>query len=93
MPHYLCELLLRLKQGALFRGQFYLYGDPSLVRGRLCRQQWVRTSSRAISSNRKFSSSPPARLIYISTRWIDLTESGDLVLQENLDGILLEDTA
>ena len=22
MPHYLCELLLRLKQGALFRGQF-----------------------------------------------------------------------
>ena len=31
MPHYLCELLLRLKQGALFRGQFYLHkGDPSV---------------------------------------------------------------
>ena len=96
MPHYLCELLLRLKQGALFRGQFYLHqGEPSV---------WYEAD--CIVTNAAMNFVPgtviQSQVQFVTTGTIDLhtgqpdgftlTESGDLVLQENLDGILLEDS-
>ena len=37
-PHYLCELLLRLKQGSCSMGSFCVSGrNQHLVRSRLCR--------------------------------------------------------
>ncbi len=95
-PHYLCELLLRLKQGALFRGQFYLYaGKPSV---------WYEAD--CIVTNVGLNFAPGeivgSRVEFVTTGPIDLhtgdpgsfltQEDFDLILQEDDDsGILLED--
>ena len=95
-PHYLCELLLRLKQGALFRGRFYLYaGTPSV---------WYEAD--CIVTNVGLSFAPGqvvgSRVDFVTTGPIDLhtgtpdsyllQEDADLILQEDDDGgILLED--
>lgn len=95
-PHYLCELLLRLKQGALFRGQFFLHtGSPSV---------WYEADCVVTNAAMNFA---PGRIVqsqvqFVTTGPIDLhtgqpdgfvlQEDGDLVLQENADGILLEDS-
>lgn len=93
-PHYLCELLLRLKQGALFRGQFYAYaGDPSV---------WYEAD--CVVTNVAMSFAPGAtvksRVEFVTTGSIDLhtgepdgftlQEDADLLLQESEDGILLD---
>ena len=97
MPHYLCELLLRLKQGALFRGQFYLYkGTPSV---------WYEADCVVTNAVMNFvpGSTVQSQVQFVTTGPIDLhtgqpdgfvlQEQDDLILQENADGILLEDTA
>ena len=96
VPQYLCELLLRLKQGALFRGQFFVYsGNPSVWHEADC-----------VVTNAALSFSPgqvvASRVQFVTTGPIDLhtgqpdgfvlQEDDDLVLQENNDGLLLEDT-
>ena len=93
-PHYLCELLLRLKQGAIFRGQFYVYqGDTSV---------WY--ESDAVITNVALSFAPGAiiqsRIEFVTTGPIELhtgtadgftlKEDDDLLLQESDDGILLD---
>jgi|14_taG_2_1085336.scaffolds.fasta_scaffold22540_2 hypothetical protein len=94
-PNYLCELLLRLKQGALFRGQFFLYaGSPSV---------WYEAD--CIVTNVGLSFAPGeivgSRVDFVTTGPIDLhtgdpesfltQEDSDLILQEDVSGILLED--
>ena len=93
-PHYLCELLLRLKQGAIFRGQFLVYnGTPSV---------WYEAD--AIVTNAALNFAPgeiiQSRVEFVTTGPIDLhtgevdgfmlQEDADLLLQENSDGILLD---
>jgi hypothetical protein len=94
-PHYLCELLLRLKQGALFRGQFYLYaGTPSV---------WYEADCIVTNVGMGFAPGQVvgSRIDFVTTGPIDLhtgdpqafltQEDDDLVLQEDDSGILLED--
>lgn len=93
-PHYLCELLLRLKQGAVFRGQFYVYqGNPSV---------WYECD--CCITNVALSFAPgqivQSRVEFVTTGKIDLhtgepdgymlQEDTDLVLQESDEGILLD---
>jgi len=93
-PHYLCELLLRLKQGALFRGQFLINESERSV--------WY--ESDCVVTNVALSFAPGAviqsRIDFVTTGPIDLhigepdgftlQENDDLVLQEGGDGILLD---
>lgn len=96
-PHYLCQLLLRLKQGALFRGQFYIYeGSPSVWYEADC----IVTSAglsfapgAAIGSRIEFVTTGP---IHLHTGFPDsylLQESDDFLLQESDERILLEEPA
>lgn len=93
-PHYLCELLLRLKQGAIFRGQFFVYEGKTSV--------WYEAD--AVITNVALSFVPGAvvqsRIEFVTTGPIDLhtgeadgftlQEDDDLLLQESTDGILLD---
>ena len=91
-PHYLCELLLRLKQGATFRGQFYLYtGNPSV---------WYECDCVVSNAALNFAPGRPiqSQVQFVTTGPIDLhtgqpdgfvlQEDNDLILQENNDGLL-----
>lgn len=94
-PQYLCELLLRLKQGAMFRGQFYLYsGSPAV---------WYEADCVVTNAAMNFAPGEVvgSRVEFVTTGPIDLhtgepdgfvlQEQDDLVLQEDGDGLLLED--
>ena len=94
-PQYLCELLLRLKQGAMFRGQFYLYsGSPAV---------WYEADCVVTNAAMNFAPGEVvgSRVEFVTTGPIDLhtgepdgfvlQEDDDLVLQEDGDGLLLED--
>ena len=94
-PHYLCQLLLRLKQGALFRAQFFLYaGTPSV---------WYEADCIVTSAGLNFAPGEVvgSRVDFVTTGPIELhtgvpdafllQESDDLILQESDEAILLED--
>lgn len=96
-PHYLCQLLLRLKQGALFRGQFYIYnGSPSV---------WYEADCIVTSAGLSFAPGEVigSRIEFVTTGQIHLhtgfpdayllQESADRLLQESEESILLEDSA
>ena len=93
-PHYLCELLLRLKQGAVFQGQFFVYrGDTSV---------WYQAD--CVVTNAALSFEPGAvvesRVEFVTTGAIELhtgeldgfllQEDTGVVLQESDEGILLD---
>lgn len=94
-PHYLCQLLLRLKQGSLFQGQFMLYkGKPSV---------WYEAD--CIVTNAGLSFAPgevvESRIDFVTTGAITLhtgqpeafllQEDGNHITQESNDLILLDD--
>ena len=94
-PHYLCELLMRLKQGALFRGRFYVFcGDPSVWYECDC----VVTNcgltfapGAVVESTVQFVTTGPIELHTGQPEGLILQEDTDLLLQENADGLQLED--
>lgn len=96
-PQYLCELLLRLKQGAFFRGQFFLYkGNPSV---------WYEAD--CVVTNVGLSFAPgeivTSQVEFVTSGQIDLhtgqpeafltQEDTDLLLQESNEGIYVEDNS
>lgn len=96
-PHYLCELLLRLKQGAFFQGQFFLYrGNPSV---------WYEAD--CVVTNVGLSFAPgeivTSQVEFVTSGQIDLhtgqpeafitQEDTGLLLQESDDGIYVEDNS
>lgn len=98
VPHYLCELLLRLKQGAGFRAQFYLFsGAPEQ------RSVWYEADCVVTSAGLNFAPGEVvgSRVDFVTTGAIDLhigtpdgfilQEDTDLLLQEDGDGLELED--
>lgn len=92
--HYLCELLLRLKQGAIFRGQFYVYaGDKSVWYEADCCITNVALSfapGEVIQSRIEFVTTGPIDLHTGEADGFTLQEDADLLLQEDDDGILLD---
>ena len=93
-PHYLCELLLRLKQGAMFRGQFYVYdGSPSVWYEADCVITNVALNfapGQTVQSRVEFVTTGPIDLHTGEPDGFLLQEDTDLVLQESNDGILLD---
>ena len=93
-PHYLCELLLRLKQGAMFRGQFFLYtGNPSVWYEANC----VVTNAalgfapgEVVESSVEFVTTGPVELHTGQPDGFILKEDAGLLLQEDDDGLMLE---
>lgn len=90
VPHYLCELLLRLKQGAGFRGQFYLFsGAPSQ------RSVWYEADCVVTSAGLNFAPGEVvgSRVDFVTSGPIDLHLGAPdgFVLQEDTDLLLLED--
>ena len=90
---YLCELLLRVRQGSVFEGQFFIYrGDPAV---------WYQCN--CVITNVALSFAPGAvidsRIDFVTTGPIHMTtgkppgflllESGGLLLQEDEDRIAL----
>ena len=96
-PHYLCELLLRLKQGALFRGQFFLHVDTTYP--------YVWYECDCVVTNVGLSFAPgtvvESRVDFVTTGPIELhtgepdgfilQEDSDLLLQEDNSNLLIED--
>lgn len=94
-PNYLCELILRLKMGSMFRGRFFIYQGSTSV--------WYEADCLITNTGIAFA---PGQIVesqieFITTGPIDLStgslrgyinqESDELLLQESDDGILLED--
>ena len=96
-PHYLCELLLRLKQGALFRGQFFLYkGNPSVWYEADCVVTNVGLSfapGEVVNSQVEFVTSGPIDLHTGQPDAFITQENTDLLLQESNEGIYVEDNS
>ena len=94
-PHYLCELLLRLKQGALFRGRFYVYaGQPSVWYEADCVVTNVGLSfapGRIVTSNVEFVTTGTIELHTGQPEGLILQEQEDLLLQESGSSLELED--
>ena len=99
LPHYLCELLLRLQQGSSFRAQFFVFNGETIP------NESVWYEADCLVTNVGLSFSPGqvvgSRIDFVTTGSIDLhtgepdgfilQESTDLLLQENLDPLLLEE--
>ena len=98
VPHYLCELLLRLKQGSSFRGQFYLYFGGSSDRS-----VWYEADCIVTNVGLNFA---PGQLVgsrvdFVTTGAIDLhigapdayllQEDTDFLLQEDDEKLMIED--
>jgi len=98
-PVYLSQLLVRMKQGADFEGRFYVYHDPSQSTNSVWYQSMCVITNVAI--NVPASGLIEARIEFITNGEIRLhngippsfllLESTDRLLQENGEGILLED--
>ena len=98
-PVYLSQLLVRIKQGADFEGRFYVYHDPSQSTNSVWYQSMCVITNVAI--NVPASGLIEARIEFITNGEIRLhngvppafllLESTDRLLQENGEGILLED--
>ena len=98
-PVYLSQLLVRMQQGADFEGRFYVYHDPSQNINSVWYQSMCVVTNVAI--NVPASGLVEARIEFITNGEIRLhngvppsfllLESSDKILQEDGDGILLED--
>ena len=98
-PVYLSQLLVRMQQGADFEGRFYVYHDPSQTTNSVWYQSMCVVTNVAI--NVPASGLVEARIEFITNGEIRLhngvppsfllLESSDKILQEDGDGILLED--
>ena len=98
-PVYLSQLLVRMQQGADFEGRFYVYHDPSQSTNSVWYQSMCVVTNVAI--NVPASGLVEARIEFITNGEIKLhngvppsfllLESSDKILQEDGDGILLED--
>ena len=98
-PVYLSQLLVRMQQGADFEGRFYVYHDPSQSTNSVWYQSMCVVTNVAISV--PASGLVEARIEFITNGEIRLhngvppsfllLENSDKILQEDGDGILLED--
>ena len=98
-PVYLSQLLVRMQQGADFEGRFYVYHDPSQSTTSVWYQSMGVGTNVAISV--PASGLVEARIEFITNGEIRLhngvppsfllLENSDKILQEDGDGILLED--
>ena len=98
-PVYLSQLLVRMQQGADFEGRFYVYHDPSQTTNSVWYQSMCVVTNVAI--NVPASGLVEARIEFVTNSEIRLhngvppsfllLESSDKILQEDGDGILLED--
>ena len=98
-PVYLSQLLVRVQQGADFEGRFYVYNDPSQSTNSVWYQSMCVITNVAI--NVPASGLVEARIEFITNGEIKLhngvppsfllQENSDKILQEDGDGILLED--
>jgi hypothetical protein len=98
-PVYLSQLLVRMQQGADFEGRFYVYHDPSQSTNSVWYQSMCVVTNVAV--NVPASGLVEARIEFVTNGEIRLhngvppsfllLESSDKILQEDGDGILLED--
>ena len=98
-PVYLSQLLVRMQQGADFEGRFYVYHDPSQSTNSVWYQSMCVVTNVAV--NVPASGLVEARIEFVTNNEIKLhngvppsfllQESSDKILQEDGDGILLED--
>ena len=98
-PVYLSQLLVRMQQGADFEGRFYVYYDPSQSSNSVWYQSMCVITNVAVSV--PASGLVEARIEFVTNGEIRLhngvppsfllQESTDKILQEDGDGILLED--
>ena len=98
-PVYLSQLLVRMQQGADFEGRFYVYHDPSQSTNSVWYQSICVVTNVAI--NVPASGLVEARIEFVTNGEIKLhngvppsfllQESSDKILQEDGEGILLED--
>ena len=96
---YLSQLLVRMQQGADFEGRFYIYNDPSQTTNSVWYQSMCVVTNVAV--NVPASGLIEARIEFVTNGEIRLhngvppsfllLESSDKILQEDGDGILLED--
>tara|TARA_R100001509_G_scaffold82724_2_gene46613 strand:- start:870 stop:1730 length:861 start_codon:yes stop_codon:yes gene_type:complete len=99
-PVYLSQLLVRIQQGADFEGRFYIYNDPTQSSNSVWYQSMCVVTNVAV--NVPASGLVEARIEFVTNGEIRLhngvppsfllQENSDLILQEDGDGILLEDT-
>ena len=98
-PVYLSQLLVRMQQGADFEGRFYIYHDPTQSTNSVWYQSICVVTNVAI--NVPASGLVEARIEFVTNSEIRLhngvppsfllLENSDKILQEDGDGILLED--
>ena len=98
-PVYLSQLLVRMQQGADFEGRFYVYHDPSQSTNSVWYQSMCVVTNVAV--NVPASGLVEARIEFVTNNEIKLhngvppsfllQESSDKILQEDGEGILLED--
>ena len=98
-PVYLSQLLVRMQQGADFEGRFYVYHDPSQSTNSVWYQSMCVVTNVAV--NVPAGGLVEARIEFVTNSEIRLhngvppsfllLESSDKILQEDGDGILLED--
>jgi len=98
-PVYLSQLLVRMQQGADFEGRFYVYHDPSQSTNSVWYQSMCVVTNVAVSV--PVSGLVEARIEFVTNGEIRLhngvppsfllLENSDKILQEDGDGILLED--
>ena len=98
-PVYLSQLLVRMQQGADFEGRFYIYHDPTQTTNSVWYQSICVVTNVAI--NVPASCLVEARIEFVPNSEIRLhngvppsfllLESSDKILQEDGNGILLED--
>ena len=98
-PVYLSQLLVRMQQGADFEGRFYVYHDPTQSTNSVWYQSMCVVTNVAV--NVPASGLVEARIEFVTNSEIRLhngvppsfllLESSDKILQEDGDGILLED--
>ena len=96
---YLSQLLVRMQQGADFEGRFYVYHDPSATTNSVWYQSMCVVTNVAVSV--PASGLVEARIEFVTNGEIKLhngvppsfllLENSDKILQEDGDGILLED--
>ena len=98
-PVYLSQLLVRIQQGSDFEGRFYIYHDPSQSTNSVWYQSSCVVTNVAVSV--PVAGVVEARIEFVTNGEIRLhngvppsfllLESSDKILQEDGDGILLED--
>tara|TARA_Y100001937_G_C7054334_1_gene300683 strand:- start:122 stop:982 length:861 start_codon:yes stop_codon:yes gene_type:complete len=99
-PVYLSQLLVRMRQGADFEGRFYIYHDPTEEVESVWYQSFCVVTNVAITvpatgvveARIEFVTNGEVRLHTGAPPSFLLQENSDKILQEDGDGILLEDT-